>query len=171
MNIYKAADGEQIKKYHVALFVKKASGTYTQISKSTDNTITMNAETVDRDFIVDKSPTTLVDRYKPSLSEPITLFKGDADYEFFWDLFYNQKAGSDAQGKILVVFLNEDTTDSDSNTVYKAWETDCSFVCDNLNPVESTLTFNINMNGTTALGTVAIDNTSDPATVTFTEAA
>lgn len=170
MQIYKAEKGEQIKKYHVALFVKKASGTYTQISKSTDNTITMNAETVDRDFIVDKSPTTLVDRYKPSLSEPITLFKGDDDYEFFWDLFYNQKAGSDALGKVLVVFMNEDET-GDSGDEFKAWETDCAFICDNLNPVESTLTFNINMNGTTTMGTVSIDTSTDPATVTFTAAA
>lgn len=166
MQVYKAEKGEQIKKYHVALFVKKTSGAYTQISKSTDNTITMNAETVDRDFIVDKSPTTLVDRYKPSLNEPITLFKGDADYEFFWDLFYNQKIGSEAQGKILVVFMNEDATSASGN-VFKAWETDCSFICDNLNPVESTLTFSINMNGTTKIGTVTIDTSESDPTVTF----
>lgn len=166
MQIYKAEKGEQIKKYHVALFVKKTSGTYVQISKSTDNTITMNAETVDRDFIVDKSPTTLVERYKPSLSEPITLFKGDLDYEFFWDLFYSQKTGANAQGKILVVFMNEDST-GDSGDEFKAWEADCTFICDNLNPVESTLTFNINMNGTPTMGTVSIDTTEEEAEITF----
>lgn len=157
-------NGGEVKKFHVALFVDELEKKgYVQIQKSTDNTITMNAETLDRDFIVDESPTTILSKYKPSLSEPLTLVKGEADYDFFWKKFYGMATGSSAKGTLLIVFYNDETSDGK----FKAWEGEVLFVLDNFNPTESVLTVNINMNGTVKKGLATITG----GTVTFTEQA
>lgn len=164
MKINTLGKGEQLKKYHVALLLNNGTSDtpdWVQIEKSTDNTITMNAETEDRDFIVDTNPTTILVKYKPSMSEPITLYKGNPDYEFFWNKFYNRSVGSEASTEILVVFMNEEP----ESGKYQAWRCDCVCVCDNLNPVDSTLTFTINFNGTIKKGTVAVTD----GTPAFTE--
>ena len=95
--------------------------------------------------------TTILKRYKPSLNQPITLFKGEDDYEYFWDLFYNLKTGSDAETQLLVVFMNEE-----SGTSFEAWLTDAVCVCSDLNGTDGILTFTINFNGTVEFGTVAV---------------
>lgn len=163
MKINTLAAGEQLRKYHVALLVNSGTSDkpeWIQIEKSTDNTITMNAETEDRDFIVDTSATTVLQRYKPSLSEPITLFKGNPDYGFFWKDFYNQSVGSSAVHELLVVFMNDDSGEN-----YKAWLTEATFVVDNLAPVDGILTVTINFNGTTKKGYVTVSD----GTPAFTE--
>lgn len=146
--------GTMIKKYHVALFVNSGTPTvpaWKRIQKSTDNTITMNAETKTFDYIVDESPTDEVDRYKPSLAQPITMYKGNDDYEFFFDKFFNQATGDDAHAEILIVFYGADVA-----SAYKAWKSLCVLILDNMNPVESTITANINFNGTTDKGTAVV---------------
>lgn len=148
------ADGTMIKKHHVALFLNtgtSASPVWKQIKKSIDNTITMNPETMTFDYIVDESPTDEVDRYKPSLSQPITMYKGENDYEYLFNKFFEQDTGTDAHSQILIVFYGHDVA-----TSYKAWKSDCILVIDNMNPVESTITANINFNGTTDKGTAAV---------------
>lgn len=148
------ADGTMIKKHHVALFLNtgtSASPVWKQIKKSTDNTITMNPETMTFDYIVDESPTDEVDRYKPSLSQPITMYKGENDYEYLFNKFFEQDTGTDAHSQILIVFYGHSVA-----TSYKAWKSDCILVIDNMNPVESTITANINFNGTTDKGTAAV---------------
>lgn len=147
-------EGTMIKKYHVALFVNSGTPTvpvWKRIQKSTDNTITMNAETKTFDYIVDESPTDEVDRYKPSLSQPITMYKGNEDYEFFFDKFFDQAAGDDAHAEILIVFYGANVAGA-----YKAWKSSCVLILDNMNPVESTITANINFNGTTDKGTAVV---------------
>lgn len=150
------AEGTMVKKYHVALFINTGTTevpVWTRIQKSTDNTIAMNAETKTFDYIVDESPTDEVDRYKPSLSQPLTMYKGNADYEFFFDKFFAQATGDDAHSDILIVFYAADVS-----SAYKAWKSSCVLVLDNMNPVESTITANINFNGTTDKGTAEVTN-------------
>lgn len=146
--------GTMIKKYHVALFLNTGtnlSPVWKQIRKSTDGTITMNAETLTFDYTADESPTTEVDRYSPSLSQPITMYKGEADYEYLFGKFFDQKVGADAHSQVLIVFYGHDVSMS-----YKAWKSDCVLIIDNMNPVESTITVNINFNGTTDKGTASV---------------
>lgn len=148
------ATGTLIKKYHVALFINTGTSdvpVWTRIQKSTDNTITMNAVTQDFDFIVDESPTTILDQYKPSLSQPITMYKGNDDYDYFFDHFFSLKTGDDAVTDVLIVFYAEDVSNA-----YKAWKANCVMVMDNMNPVESTITANINFNGTVDTGTAVV---------------
>ena len=148
------AKGTLIKKYHVALFINTGTSdvpVWTRIQKSTDNTITANAVTNQFDFIVDESPTTVLDQYKPSLSQPITMYKGNDDYNFFFDHFFNLKTGDDAVTEILIVYYAEDV-----GSAYKAQKSSCVVVIDNMNPVESTITASIDFNGTVDTGTVVV---------------
>ena len=152
------ADGGFVKKYHVALFLQTGTTStpvWTRIKKSTDNTITMNAETKDFDFIADEAPTTMLDRYKPSLSQPLTMIKGEDDYEYFFDKFFAQATGADAETEICIVFFNAETATAGT---YQAWKAPCLMVFDNMNPVEGTITANINFNAGTTLGTATVDN-------------
>jgi hypothetical protein len=146
--------GTMIKKHHVALFLNSGTPTvpvWTQIQKSTDNTITMNAETKVFDYIVDEAPTTEIDRYSPSLSQPLTMYKGEEDYEYVFDKFFEQSVGDDAHSDILVVFYGADVA-----ATYKAWKCSAVLVMDNMNPTESTITVNVLFNGTTDQGTVTV---------------
>lgn len=146
--------GTMIKKYHVALFLNGGTTDvleWKQIKKSTDNTITMNAETQTFDYITDESPTTEINRYAPSLSQPITMYKGEPDYEFVFDKFFNQAVGADAHSDILIVFYG-----ADDSSAYKAWKASCILQIDNMNPVESTITATITFNGTTDKGTAVV---------------
>jgi len=159
--------GTMIKKYHVALFLNGGTESaleWKQIKKSTDNTITMNAETQTFDYITDESPTTEINRYAPSLSQPITMYKGEPDYEFVFDKFFNQAVGAAAHSDILIVFYG-----ADDSSAYKAWKASCILQIDNMNPVESTITATITFNGTTEKGTVVVTDgvpefTSDTTT-------
>ena len=147
-------EGTMIKKYHVALFLNGGTTDvldWKQIKKSTDNTITMNAETQTFDYITDEAPTTEINRYAPSLSQPITMYKGEPDYEFVFDKFFNQAVGADAHSDILIVFYG-----ADDSSAYKAWKASCILQIDNMNPVESTITATITFNGTTDKGTVVV---------------
>lgn len=148
---YGIENGDKVEKYHVALLFKDGAN-WKQIAKATENTISLNAETEDLDFIVDKSPTTIIKRYKPSLNNPLTLYKGDDDYNYFWPKFYNLPTGASANGEFLIVFLNEPT----GNHKYAAWKCDVTYVLDSLDPVNSQLTFTVNVNGTTDRGQVTV---------------
>lgn len=146
-------DGTKIKKFHNLVFINGGTPTvydWKQIRKATDNAVTMNAETTEYDYIVDESPTLVLEKYKPGMSFPITMYKGEADYEFFYDKFYNLKTGADAESKILLIDYAHGTTS------YNAWLADCVVVIDSMNPVESTITANITMNGTIVQGTATV---------------
>src|SRR5678816_3834817 len=146
--------GTMIKKYHVALFLNGSTTSvpdWKQIKKSTDNTITMNAETQSFDYIGDEAPTTEINRYAPSLSQPITMYKGEDDYEFVFDKFFDQAVGADAHSEILIVFYG-----ADAASAYKAWKASCILQIDNMNPVESTITATITFSGTTDKGTAVV---------------
>lgn len=147
--------GTMIKKFHVALFINIGTDSvpvWKRIKKSTDNTISMNPEMLNFDFIDQEAPTQEVDRYAVALSQPLTMYKGEDDFEFFFDKFFNQAVGADAHVQGLVVFYSHQTA---ANT-YKAWKADCVLAIDNMNPVASTITANINFNGTTDKGTAAV---------------
>ena len=146
-------DGTKIKKFHNLVFINGGTPTvydWKQIRKATDNAVTMNAETTEYDYIVDESPTLVLEKYKPGMSLPITMYKGEADYEYFYDKYYNLKTGADAESKILLVDYAHGTTS------YNAWLADCVVVIDSMNPVESTITANITMNGTIVQGTATV---------------
>ena len=149
-----------IKKYQVKLFLNVGTTDvpkWVRITKSTDNTITMNPETKDYDFIADESPTTEIERYKPSLNQPVTMYKGQADYEYLFGKMYQLAVGDDAKAQILIVFSAHGTT-----AAKYAWKANCLVTIDNMNPVDETITAKIDINGTVIRGTIDGDSTDAP---------
>jgi len=147
------AAGTQVKKFHELFFINTGTESvpvWAQIKKATDNAIAMNPETSVRDYIVDESPTTVLERYAPGMSFPITMYKGEADYEYFYDKFYNLKTGADADTQMLFVDY------AHGSSSFNAWLADVVVVIDNMNPVDSTITANITINGTVDQGTATV---------------
>jgi len=146
--------GDMVQKHNVALFFNGGTPLapdWIRIRKSTDNTITGNAESQTFDYIDQEAPTSEIKRYAPSLSQPITMYKGEPDYEFAFDKWFNLSTGVNAKTELLVVFYAADATSG-----YKAWKVECNLVVDNMNPVESVITLTINFNGTVDKGSVVV---------------
>ncbi|MCR5723465.1 MAG: hypothetical protein K6G80_00085 [Treponema sp.] len=174
---------ELVKKYKVAPFINtgtSAAPVWTRIKKSTSFDLNLNPETQDFEYISDEIPTTELMRYKPSLSLPITMYKGEADYELAFDKFYNLKTGSDAKAELLLVFFmekeTEETTTTDETSgeevtvtisKYKAWKTETVLSVQNLNSVDSTITVQTDFSGSIKRGYAS----KSDDTITFTASA
>lgn len=146
-----------IKKYQIALYLNKGTAQtpdWFRIKKSTALSLALNPETKDYDYIVDESPTTELDKYKPTINQALTMYKGETDYEEVFKRFYDLSVGEDAKSECLIVFMAETTGAS----TFKAWKSDCVISCNELNAVDSTITFDILFGGTTKKGTATVTN-------------
>ena len=159
-----------VKKHLIAAFLNTAVGTdglvdksapeWTRIKKSTQLSLAMNPETETLDYISDENPTTELIRYNPNFDTPLKMYKGEPDYEFVFDKYFNQKVGDEAKSQILMVYYQEPLdTITESNTehkVFKAQLADSTIVVNTLNINDSELDFNTNFGGTTKKGYVTI---------------
>jgi hypothetical protein len=161
---------EIVKKHKIAPFLDSTptgtTRTWFRIKKSTAFDLNMNPKTEERDYISDESPTTEITQYKPSLNQALVMHKGEPDYEFVFGKFFDMATGTDAETNILIVFFQEATVVS-AKTYYKAWQCPAAISCNDLNSVDSTLSFDTFLNGTVAKGYVEITDGA-PA---FTEGA
>lgn len=151
---------EMVKKHRIALFVDKtpaSTATWTRIKKSTELTIAMNAETEDYDYIADENPTTELLYYKPEIEQPLKMIKGEPDFDYFWEIFYELKTGEDCKTQAMLVFMFDSTEVSDV-PYYKAWKVDCSVVMNELNANDSELNFNVNFAGDVEKGYATVSN-------------
>lgn len=164
-----------VKKHQIAPFLNKAVGSdglvdkstpdWMRICKSTAFDLNMNPETEDRDYICDENPTTELKQYKPSFNTPLVMHKNEPDYEFIFGKFFNQDAGDKAKSELLLVFFQEPVDSADTPTHFKAWRVDCTIILNDLNSVDSTLSFDTNFAGTIKKGYVTISEGAP----TFTE--
>ena len=164
-----------VKKHQIAPFLNKAVGSdglvdkstpdWMRICKSTAFDLNMNPETEDRDYICDENPTTELKVYKPSFNTPLVMHKNEPDYEFIFGKFFNQDTGDKAKSELLLVFFQEPVDSADTPTHFKAWRVDCTIILNNLNSVDSTLSFDTNFAGTIKKGYVTISEGAP----TFTE--
>lgn len=164
-----------VKKHQIAPFLNKAVGSdglvdkstpdWMRICKSTAFDLNMNPETEDRDYICDENPTTELKDYKPSFNTPLVMHKNEPDYEFIFGKFFNQDAGDKAKSELLLVFFQEPVDSADTPTHFKAWRVDCTIILNDLNSVDSTLSFDTNFAGTIKKGYVTISEGAP----TFTE--
>lgn len=155
-----------VKKHEIGLFLNRgtsAAPEWSRIQKSTELTVSMNPETTDYDYIADENPTTELTKYKPSIDQDLTMYKGAADYEMIWPYLYESKTGSDARVECMIVFMHE----GDIENGYAAWKTDSVISVQDMNAVESKLNFQILFGGTIQKGLA----TRTGNTVTFTEGA
>lgn len=161
-----------IKKHQIGLFINTAASgapTWTRIKKSTELTISMNPETEDVDYIADESPTTELTQYKPAISQPLKMIKDEADFEAIWPRFYDLKTGEEAKMDVLVVFIF-DKDGTGATAKYKAWKTSALVAFNELNGVDSELSFDINFGGTIERGTCTLTGTAPDYTPTFAAA-
>ena len=164
-----------VKKHQIAPFLNKAVGSdglvnktspdWMRICMSTAFDLNMNPETEDRDYICDENPTTELKNYKPSFNTPLVMHKNEPDYEFIFGKFFNQDTGDKAKGELLLVFFQEPVDTADTHTHFKAWRVDCTIILNDLNSVDSTLSFDTNFAGTVKKGYVTIAD----SVPTFTE--
>lgn len=140
-----------IKKNQIGIFFK-VDGAYKRIKKSTELEIATESNTEEFEFIADVNPTEMVKNYKISLSQDLVMIKGEDDFEFFYEKFYNLPLVPEVKVDTMVVFMFDGT----SSTGYKAWETTSTIIYDNMNGVDSKINFGINFGGTIDLGTATM---------------
>lgn len=158
-----------IKKHLIRPFLNKGTSEvpdWVQIKKATEFTRAMNPQTEERDYIADEHPTTEVMDYKPSENLSITMYKGEPDFELFYDLYKKRAIGSEAQKEFLLVYIFDSST-VETKTYYYAEKTNASVTVEELNATGKSLSCNIYENGTPVKGYVTIEN----GVPTFTEGA
>ena len=126
----------------------------------------MNPQTEERDYIADEHPTTEVMDYKPSENLSITMYKGEPDFELFYDLYKKRAIGSEAQKEFLLVYIF-DSSVVENKTYYYAEKTSASVTVEELNASGKSLACNVYENGTSVRGYDTIEG----GTPTFTEGA
>ena len=158
-----------IKKHLIRPFLNKGTSElpdWVQIKKATEFTRTMNPQTEERDYIADEHPTTEVMDYKPSENLSVTMYKGEPDFELFYDLYKKRAIGSEAQKEFLLVNIFDSST-VESKTYYYAEKTNASVTVEELNATGKSISCNVYENGTPVKGYVTIEN----GVPTFTEGA
>lgn len=160
-----------IKKHLIRPFLNNGTSAipaWVQIKKATEFVRAMNPQTEERDYISDEHPTTEVMDYKPSENLAVTMYKGEPDFEMFYDLYKKRAIGSDAQKEFLLVNIFDSVTvgsGSETVTYYYAEKTNASVTVEELNATGKTLSCNVYENGTPVKGYVTITN----GVPTFTE--
>lgn len=156
-----------IKKHLIRPFLNKGTSevpNWVQIKKATEFTRTMNPQTEERDYIADEHPTTEVMDYKPSENLSITMYKGEPDFELFYDLYKKRAIGSEAQKEFLLVNIFDSSTVAET-TYYYAEKTNASITVEEMNATGKSLSCNVYENGTPVKGYVTIE----AGVPTFTE--
>ena len=155
------------KKHLIRPFLNKGTSElpdWVQIKKATEFTRAMNPQTEERDYIADEHPTTEVMDYKPSENLSITMYKGEPDFELFYDLYKKRAIGSEAQKEFLLVNIFDSLT-AGNTTYYYAEKTNASITVEELNATGKSLSCNVYENGTPVKGYVTIE----AGVPTFTE--
>ena len=109
-------------------------------------------------------PTDDATYYKPTLPQELQSNKGDACFDYLYDMFYNLPTGEEIKKSVLIVFAGGTT--AGEVTTYKAWQTNSSIILKDFNTVDEKIIFDININSITK-GTVVLAD----GVPTFTPAA
>lgn len=153
-----------VKKWKIAPFLNKGTSSspdWVRVKKSTAFDLSLNPEIQEYDYISDEAPTSELLKYKPSLNQALTMYKGEDDYEMVFDRFFNLDTGSDATTDFLLVFFAESSdvgSGETAKTYYKAWKCSSMMAISNLNSVDSTITFDLYLNGTIDKGYIEISD-------------
>lgn len=133
---------ERLKKFKTIPFLnisKTEVESWARIGKSTVFDLVLNAQTEDNDFIEDEMPTTEVMYYKPELAQELQCNKGDAAFDYLYDMFFNLPTGEDVKKNLLIVFAgNVGTEDAPK---FNAWNTKSTLVLDHFDSVAEKIYF------------------------------
>ena len=138
---------ERLKKHKTIPFLNTATAdkaVYARIGKSTVFDLVLNAQTEDNDFIEDEMPTIDVLYYKPELGQELQCNKGDAAFDYLYDMFYNLPTGEDVKKNLLIVFAGNIGTEDAPK--FRAWNTTSTLFLDHFDSVAEKIYFKFNIN-------------------------
>ncbi len=140
-----------VTKKQVAPFInvaKHGSGEdWKQIKKSSAFAISMNPQVKTYDFISEDNPIEEITGYQPSLSQSITMFKGEDDYQCFFDMIFERPTADSAHRDLLLVFFQEKGENTQGGgTVFKAWKVDSLVKLNQMDTVNESIDIDFSLN-------------------------
>ena len=145
--------GDLVKKTQIVPFINTgtlAAPVWTQIKKSTSFDLATNPQIKTFDFISSEQPEEEIDSYQPNLSQALTMFKGEDDYQHVFDMLYELPTGANAHRDVLIVFYQETaeyTPESETaETVYKSWKVDALVKVNQLETTNEQINFELGFN-------------------------
>ena len=138
---------ERLKRHKTIPFLNTATvdaPTWARIGKSTVFDLVLNAVTEENNFIEDEMATTDITSYKPSLDQELQCNKGDAAFDYLYDMFYNLPTGEDVKKNLLIVF--DGNTGTKDAPVFRAWNTQATLTLNHFDSVAEKIYFNFSIN-------------------------
>lgn len=117
---------------------------WARIGKSTVFDLVLNAQTEENDFIEDEMKTTDITSYNPALSQELQCNKGDAAFDYLYDMFFNLPTGEDVKKNLLIVFDGNQGTEEAPK--FRAWNTKSTLILDHFDSVAEKIYFKFNIN-------------------------
>lgn len=133
---------QRLKKFKTIPFLNISANTtasWARIGKSTVFDLVLNAQTEDNDFIEDEMATTEIMSYKPELAQELQANKGDAAFDYLYDMFFNLPTGEDVKKNLLIVF--DGNVGTESAPSYNAWSTTSTLILDHFDSVAEKIYF------------------------------
>lgn len=121
-----------------------SSPLWARIGKSTVYNLEANAQTETNDFIEDEMATTEIMSYAPGMSQELQTNKGDAAFDFIYDMFYDLPTGEDVKKQVLFTFAGN--VGSAEAPKFNGWLTECTITLVNLDTVAEKIYFNLTIN-------------------------
>lgn len=137
----------RLKKHRTIPFLNTATAdtpTWARIGKSTVFDLVLNAQTEDNNFIQDEMPTTEITHYKPELGQELQCNKGDAAFDYLYDMFYQLPTGEAVKKQLLIVFDGNEGTEEAPK--FRAWNTESTLILDHFDSVAEKIYFKFNIN-------------------------
>ena len=142
---------------------------WVQIKKSTTFSLAFNPQTKTFDFISSENPEEEIDSYQPALSQSLTMFDDEPDFQTVFEMAYHLPTGGDAHKDVLLVFyakkhVTEDTTPV---TYYAAWKVNSVVKLGTLDRVAQSIDFDLALNKRTEGAVTVTTNESGDKVPTF----
>ena len=83
---------------------KTSSSAWVQLKKSTTYSLAFNPQTKTFDFISSENPEEEIDSYQPTLSQSLTMFDDEPDFDLIFKMAYHLPTGGEAHRNVLLVF-------------------------------------------------------------------
>ncbi len=121
---------------------------WVQIKKSTTFSLAFNPQTKTFDFISSENPEEEIDSYQPALSQSLTMFDDEPDFQTVFEMAYHLPTGGNAHKDVLLVFYAKTfvTTDTTPVTYYAAWKVNSVVKLGTLDSVNQSIDFDLALN-------------------------
>lgn len=83
---------------------KTSLSAWVQLKKSTTYSLAFNPQTKTFDFISSENPEEEIDSYQPTLSQSLTMFDDEPDFDLIFKMAYHLPIGGEAHRNVLLVF-------------------------------------------------------------------